>query len=102
MGVALVDDCEAESLELHAVFDDRMGADEDVDGAVEQGLEDFAAAFPLDGSCEEFYAEGHVAQEVQEGFEVLFCEDFGGCHDDGLVAVVDGDEGAEQGYEGFA
>ena len=78
-----------------------MGAHEDVDGAVEEPFEHLLTALALDDARQQGHAEVHAIEELHDGLQVLFCEDFRGCHDASLIAVVDGDEHRHQGHEGL-
>ena len=54
------------------------------------------------GSSMEFDRQTEGMEPVLEGGEVLFGEDFGGSHEDGIVAAFQGHEGAAGGNDGFA
>ena len=100
--VLLVDDGEAQAQELHVVLDDGMCADEDVHAAVDKTIEHLLPPFSLHDAGEQFHADVHAAQEVGDGGEMLFGKNFGGRHHAHLVAVVDGDEGREEGHKRLA
>ena len=100
--VLFVDDDESQTGKLHGVLDDGMCADEDVGGAVEQCVEYLLTAFPLHHTCQQGYADRHVAEKLHDGLQMLFGQDFRRCHDAGLVTVVDGDEHRHQCHEGLA
>ena len=98
----LVDDDEAEAGKLHSIFDNGMGADEDLYSAIEQSLEHFFSPFPLDDTCEQSHTDVHPLEELHDGLQMLLGEDFRRSHDTSLVAVVDGNEHRHKGYEGLA
>ena len=90
--VLLVDDDEAEAGKLHRVLDDGMGADENLDGAVEQSFVYLLPSFTLDDTRQQGHANGHVAEKLADGLQVLLGQYLRRGHDAGLVAVVDGNE----------
>ncbi len=100
--VLFVDDDEAEVGEPHGVFDDGVGAYEDVDGAVEESGMDFAAFSGGGGSCEQPDVDSDCSGESGYGLEVLCGKDFGWSHQACLGAVVDGYEHAQERHESFA
>ena len=100
--VLLVDDGQSEVGKLHRVFDDGMCADKNLHIAAHQTFEHLAAALALDDAREQFHAYGHVAEKVANGGEVLLCQDLCGCHDAGLIAVVDRQEHGHEGHERLA
>ena len=100
--VLLVDDDEAEAGKLHGVLDDGVGADENLDGAVGHAFEHLAASTALDDARQQFYLYGHVAEKLPDGLQVLLGQDFGGGHDAGLVAIVDGNEHRHQRHQRLA
>lgn len=100
--VLFVDDDEPDVAEVHDVLEEGMGAHEYLEAAVGKGLvENFPFLFP-GGTGEEADADGSVLQQVGYGLEVLDGQDFSGGHDAGLVAVVEGEEHAHEGHEGFS
>ena len=79
-----------------------MGAHEDVDGAVEQAFEYFLATLAFNDACQQGYSQVHPVEELHDGLQVLFGEDFRRGHDASLIAVVDSDKHGHQGHEGLA
>ena len=98
----LVDDDEAEVLELDGLAEQRMGADDDVDRALGEFL---LHPGQLGGGDEprglrDVHRE--VAQAVGEGLGVLAREQGRRHHDRDLLAVHGGDEGGAQRHLGLA
>ena len=54
------------------------------------------ASLALDDACQQFDANGHIAEEVADGLQVLFGEDFRRCHHTSLIAVVECNEHRHQ------
>ena len=102
LDVLLVDDGQCEVGKLHRVFDDSVCADKNFHIAAYQAIEHLAAALALDDAREQFHAYWHVAEKVANGGEVLLCQDLRGCHDAGLIAVVDRQEHGHEGHERLA
>ena len=100
--VLFVDNDEPQAGELYRIFDDGMGAHEDVDGAVEQAFEHLLTTLALDDARQQRHSEIHAVEKLHDGLQVLFGEDFRGGHDTGLITVIDGDEHRHQGHEGLA
>ena len=98
----LVDDGESEVGKLYRVFDDSVCANKNFHIAAHQAVEHLAATLALDESCEQFHAYWHVAEKVANGGEVLLCQDLRGCHDAGLIAVVDRQKHGHEGHERLA
>ncbi len=88
--VLFVDDHEAEVAEGDVVLDEGVGADEEVDCAVGELLFKFLFGGGAQGSREELHVDAEAVEHALEGEEVLSGEDFGGRHEAGLAAVVDG------------
>ena len=98
----LVDDDEAEVLELDRLAEKRVGADDDVDLAVGDAL-----LHPGEFGCgnePRGLADMHriAAQPVGKGLHVLAREQRGRHHDRDLLAVHRGDEGGAQRHFGLA
>ena len=100
--VLLIDHHHTETGKLHRVFNDGMGTDEYLHLACQQTVENLLAFLSLHHTSQQFHADGHVAQEVADGLQVLFGQDFRGRHDAGLIAVVQGDEHGHECHEGLA
>ena len=91
--VLLVNDAESEIGELHLFLDESMGADEDIDFTVAELLMQRYALFGGSGTREQFTIyRCTIYNKMREHFAdtliVLVGEDFGRCHDTGLVAIV--------------
>ena len=98
----LVDDDQAEILELDGLAEQRMGADDDVDGAVGEaflGFGEFGCGDEPRGLRD---LHRIAAQPVAEGLEVLAREQRRRHHDRDLLAVHRGDEGGAQRDLGLA
>ena len=98
----LVDDDEAEVLELDVGRDDAVGSDDDVDGPVGCGLEDGALLFGRAEAGEEFDAHGVLGHAIAEIVVVLLGEDGGGDEDGDLFSSEHGLEGGADGDLGLA
>ena len=83
----LVDDEQAQVLELDVFAQDAVRADEDVDLARGQPLDDGPCLCRGAGTAEVLHAAGHVLQPLAEGLEVLVGQDGGG-HQHGHLLVV--------------
>lgn len=101
--VLLVHDDEAEVAPLDGVFQEGMGADEDVDFTVLQGREECDALFLGRGAREQCDADlRDGGEERAERLKVLISKDFRRCHDARLVAIVHREEAAHERDEGLA
>ncbi len=107
--VLLVDDDEAEVVEVDFFFDEGVGADGEVDFAAGDAVAGFALGAGVERAGEEGDAVGAVgaggpgfAEELAGGEKVLGGEDFGGGHEGDLEAVFDSDERGLEGDDGFA
>ncbi len=105
----LVDDDQAEVGEVYVVFDEGVGADDEVDLAAEEAGAGVALGAVVKRAGEEGYAVGTLsagrdffAEELARGEVVLRGEDLGGRHESDLVAVFDGDERGLEGDDGLA
>ena len=100
--VLLVDDGEAEALELDVLFEDRVGADHDVHEALGDQLLELLLLAAREGSGEQ---NGDVTELLEDALEIVFVlvgEDLGGREHGDLVAVLDGDDGRLGGHDGLA
>ena len=100
--VLFVDDSQSETGELNAVFNQGVGADENVylsgNEVGEQGLPLFA----FNNSGEQLGTHAAAGEHLADGDKMLLSEDFGGGHQAGLKSVVYGNEHRHEGDEGFA
>ena len=95
--VLLVDDGEAKIMELHRVLDEGMGAYQYLQLTVHQCLVDGSAlAFACRARQEgDLHANG-IGHRF-DGFQMLSCQDLGGCHNAGLITVIQCDESGHKG-----
>ena len=87
--VLLVDDGEAEVGEYHCVFDQRVGAYQDVDAAGGEVGKQLRADALAGRAGEQLDAHGQPVEHGSYALEVLCGKYFGGRHQAGLEAVVD-------------
>ena len=92
----------AEACELHGVLNDSVRADKNLYFASQESVEHLLAFFAFHNACQQFHPYGHVAQEISDGLQMLFGQYLGGCHDTGLVTVVQCDEHRHEGHECLA
>ena len=99
----LIDDQQAEILELDVLRQQAMGADENVDFA---GLDAFRRIDLLllrrAEARDHLDVDGKLREAVLEGFEVLEAENGGGREHRDLLAILHGFEGGAHGDFGFA
>ncbi len=98
----LVDDREREVAELDLVLEQRMGADQEVDVAEGELLEDVAALAAALAAGEDGDADAGGGGERRDGVEMLARQDFGRRHQRGLPAAFDHGGGGEQRHHGLA
>ena len=99
--VLLVHDREPELLERHAVHNERVRADDDVEGAVREPDEDLAPIGRADARREEPHGRPAVREERRERAEVLLGEELGRRHERGLGTRCDRDPRRERGDDGL-
>jgi hypothetical protein len=63
---------------------------------------EYGFRFCLYRTAEKTHRDAQVADQFGDIGKVLLGQDFGGRHEAGLVAVVDGHEHGHQGHDGFA
>ena len=78
-----------------------MGTYENLDGAVEQSVENLLSAFAFYDACQQRHADIHTLQKVHDGRKVLLGQDFRRGHNTGLITVVQRDEHRHQRYQRF-
>ena len=117
--VLLVDDGEAEAGHLHAVFEERVGADDDVGAAVGGVAADLLLLACGERAGEQKHAErapepwrreyadrarvtSSATEETRQRAVVLLGEDFGRRHQGRLVAGTDRREHRREGHHGLA
>ncbi len=98
----LVDDDEAEVLELDGLAEERVGADDDVDVAFGEAFLCLRQFLRRDQPRGLRDLDRIAAQPVGKGLEVLAGEQRGRHHDRDLLAVHGGDEGGAQRHFGLA
>ena len=79
-----------------------MGAHEYLDVTCGEVFQDVFTLLALHDTCEEFHTDIHIFQEVSDGLQMLFREDFRRCHQAGLETIVEGDEHGHQCHERLA
>ena len=87
--VLLVDDRQRQIVEGDVLLEQRMGADEDVDVAEREPVEDGLALAAALAAGEDGDAEAGGFGERRDGLEMLAREDFGRRHQRGLAAGLD-------------
>ena len=100
--VLLVYHGQAEVVELDLVFYKCVGAEYQVYGTVCQPLVNFAPLFCLGAAGEQGYLHLFRVDIAEDAVIVLCGKYFCGCHDAGLIAVVNGLQGGEYGHQGLA
>ena len=79
-----------------------MGAHEYLDVTCGEVFQDVFTLLALHDAREEFHPNVHIFQEVSDGLQMLFREDFRRCHQAGLETIVEGDEHCHQCHERLA
>lgn len=97
-----VDDGDAEFGEADAVLDERLSADDELDGAIDDAGGEFAAAGGRKSAKQQAAIDAAGGKELVDGFPVLIGENFGGGHQDGLTPSRDGSEHCVDGDGCFA
>ena len=100
--VLLIDYGQPQRLEFHPRLNERVRADQDVDIPTRQAFEDGLAIGRFHRAGQEFDAHIHLGQQLLESEVVLRCQDLGRRHDASLEAVVDREQGGQQGHHGLA
>ena len=100
--VLLVDDGQGQRLELHRVFNQRVGAHDDLDRAVEQAGVDPLAFFRLGRAGQQRHRGARRGQELLHTVVVLVGQHLGRRHHAGLVAVVERHHGREHRHQRLA
>ena len=88
--VLLIDDGQAQVMELHRVLDEGMGADEDLQFATHQRLVDLVALLLARRASQKSHLHADGIGEGFDGLQVLPCQNLGRCHDTRLIVVVKG------------
>jgi len=100
--VLLVDGDKAEARKLDLVFDERVGADDELSFAGADAFEGGLLFSVLEAADEEFDFVIAGSEDAARGKIMLHGENFRGRHERGLRAVFDGDDGGLQRDDGFA
>src|SRR5882724_9708676 len=100
--VLLVNGDEAEAGEGDVVFDERMGADDELGFAGADALEDGGFFGGFQAADEEVDAIASFGEDAARGKKMLDGKNFGGGHEGRLSAVFDGDNRGLQRDDGFA
>src|SRR5580658_1000381 len=97
-----IDDEQAEILELDVFREQAMGADEDIDAAAGDALDDVFLFFRRAEAGDHFDVDGELGKALLEGFEMLETENGGGREHRDLLAVLHGLEGGAHGDFSFS
>ena len=100
--VLLVDNHQTEVAELHHIFKQSMGADNDLQRAIEEVAVYGFALFFASGTGEQGAFNAQRLHQMADGIEMLCSENLGGCHDGSLIIVVERQKHAHKGHESFA
>ena len=100
--VLLVDHGERQIVEGDVLLEQRMGADQEIDVAERQPVEDFLARRPALAPGEDGDANAGGFGQRRDGVEMLAGEDFGRRHEGGLPAGFDHGGGGDQRHHGLA
>jgi len=98
----LVDGDEAEARELDLVFDEGVGADDELGFAGADAIEGGGFFGVLEAADEEFDFVAAGSEDAARGKIMLHGENFRGGHEGGLAVVFDGDDGGLERDDGFA
>ena len=92
----LINDGQSQVVELHCIYNEGMGTDKDLQLAVHQRLVD-GGAFPLARrACQKSYLHAQPFGQRLNRFQVLSCENLGGCHNACLIAVIQSYQGCHE------
>src|SRR5216684_5428678 len=100
--VLLVNGDETEAGEGDVVFDERVGADDQLGFAGTDTIEDGGFLRGFQAADEQLDAIACFGEDAARGKKMLHGENFRGRHEGGLRAVFDGDDRGLQGDDGFA
>ena len=100
--VLLVNGDEAEARELDLVFDEGVGADDELGFAGADAFERGLLFGELEAADEQLDFVAAGSEDAPRGKKMLHGENFRGRHQRGLSAVFDGDDGGLQSDDGFA
>src|SRR5713101_353037 len=100
--VLLVNGDETEAGEGDVVFDEGVGADDELRFAGADALEDGGFLGSFQAANEELNAIAGFGKSAAGRKQMLHGKNFGGGHESGLGAVFDGDDGGLQGDDGLA
>ena len=90
-----------ELLKLHIAFEQCMRADKNLYLPVTEAFEDFGAGPFGGGTGKQTHFDRQITEQVADAFKMLECQDFGGCHQGRLSAVICGQQHGHQRYDGF-
>ena len=100
--VLFVDERQSEIFEHHPGFDQRVGADQDIDLAREQVGEEGFAPFALHRTAQKLDADVRSGEVFRNARGVLLRQNFGRSHQARLETVVERDEHTQQPDHGFS
>ena len=90
--VLLVDDSQSQVAELHRVLDEGMGANEYLQLATHQCLVNSCALTLTGRARQESHLDTDSVGQRPDSFQMLTSQYFGGCHDAGLVSIIQGNQ----------
>ena len=85
-----VDYSQAQVRKFHVILDQCVSAHKNLDVARYEFLQNALPAFAFHHTCEQFYLNRHVLQKAAQCLQMLFGQNFGGCHHASLKTIVDG------------
>src|SRR6266478_2574389 len=100
--VLLVNGDKAEAGEGDVIFDEGVGADDELGFAGTNAVEDGGFLRGFEAADEQLDAIAGFGEDAARGKKMLHGENFRGRHESGLRAVFDGDYGGLEGDDGFA
>src|SRR5882762_718414 len=100
--VLLVNGDEAEAGEGDVVFDEGVGADDELGFARADALEDGGFFGSFQAADEEVDAIARFGEDAARGKKMLDGKNFGGGHEGGLRTIFDGDDSSLESNDGFA
>ena len=100
--VLLVDDGQRQIAERDLVLEQRVRADQEIDLAEREAVEDVGALAAALAAGQDGDADAGLLRQRRDGGEMLARQDFGRRHQRGLPAGLDHGRGGEQRHHGLA